>query len=107
MEVGQQTPRGGSILGGKVIVLFPCPRLCPHVLRLAQFLQRSSPGNQGLGFQLVSPTLDVLAPAECHPRKVFNEILIEPHHCPLLKVGNCGRWATGLLPGASGPGDTI
>ncbi|XP_040856733.1 CST complex subunit CTC1 [Ochotona curzoniae] len=60
-------------------------KLCPHVLRLAQFLQRSSPGNQGLGFQLVSPTLDVLAPAECHPRKVFNEILIEPHHCPLLK----------------------
>ncbi|XP_046531726.1 CST complex subunit CTC1 isoform X1 [Equus quagga] len=58
-------------------------KLCPHVLRHHQFLQRSSPGNPSLGLQLLTPTLDVLAPSCCPSRNSHNEILEEPHHCPL------------------------
>ncbi|XP_070338463.1 CST complex subunit CTC1 isoform X3 [Equus asinus] len=58
-------------------------KLCPHVLRHHQFLQCSSPGNPSLGLQLLTPTLDVLAPSCCPSRNSHNEILEEPHHCPL------------------------
>uniref|UniRef100_G1T012 CST complex subunit CTC1 n=1 Tax=Oryctolagus cuniculus TaxID=9986 RepID=G1T012_RABIT len=60
-------------------------KLCPHMLRHYQFLQHSSPGSPSLGLQLLAPTLDVLAPPPSTGRKVFSEILTEPHHCPLQK----------------------
>ncbi|KAF5911864.1 hypothetical protein HPG69_015842 [Diceros bicornis minor] len=60
-------------------------KLCPHVLRHHQFLQHSSPENPSLGLQLLGPTLDVLASSCCPSRSSHNEILEEPHHCPLQK----------------------
>ncbi|XP_012582163.1 PREDICTED: CST complex subunit CTC1 [Condylura cristata] len=60
-------------------------KLCPHVLRHWQFLTHSSPGNPSLALQLLAPILDGLAPP-CNPsRNAQNEILEEPHHCPLQK----------------------
>ncbi|XP_059989425.1 CST complex subunit CTC1 isoform X3 [Lagenorhynchus albirostris] len=61
-------------------------KLCPHVLRHHQFLQHSSPGNPSLGLQILAPTLEVLVPPGCPGRNTHNEILEEPHHCPLQKV---------------------
>ncbi|XP_012932364.2 CST complex subunit CTC1 isoform X3 [Heterocephalus glaber] len=58
--------------------------LCPHVLRHHQFLQHSS-GNPSLGLQLLAPALDDLAPPSSTIRNAHNEILEEPHHCPLQK----------------------
>ncbi|XP_035155873.1 CST complex subunit CTC1 isoform X1 [Callithrix jacchus] len=60
-------------------------KLCPHVLRHHQFLQHSSPGSPSLGLQLLAPTLDLLAPPRSPIRNPHNEILEEPHHCPLQK----------------------
>nr|XP_055111958.1 CST complex subunit CTC1 isoform X1 [Symphalangus syndactylus] len=60
-------------------------KLCPHVLRHHQFLQHSSPGSPSLGLQLLAPTLDLLAPPGSPVRNAHNEILEEPHHCPLQK----------------------
>ncbi|XP_067571489.1 CST complex subunit CTC1 isoform X1 [Pseudorca crassidens] len=60
-------------------------KLCPHVLRHHQFLQHSSPGNPSLGLQILAPTLEVLVPPGCPGRNTHNEILEEPHHCPLQK----------------------
>ncbi|KAL0596906.1 CST complex subunit CTC1 [Plecturocebus cupreus] len=60
-------------------------KLCPHVLRHHQFLQHSSPGSPSLGLQLLAPTLDLLAPPRSAVRNPHNEILEEPHHCPLQK----------------------
>ncbi|XP_007950539.1 CST complex subunit CTC1 [Orycteropus afer afer] len=60
-------------------------KLCPHVLRHHQFLQRSSPGNPSLGMQLLAPTLDTLAPPGGPIRNANKEILEEPHRCPLQK----------------------
>ncbi|XP_021093915.1 CST complex subunit CTC1 isoform X2 [Heterocephalus glaber] len=59
-------------------------KLCPHVLRHHQFLQHSS-GNPSLGLQLLAPALDDLAPPSSTIRNAHNEILEEPHHCPLQK----------------------
>ncbi|MBW03908.1 CST complex subunit CTC1, partial [Eschrichtius robustus] len=60
-------------------------KLCPHVLRHHQFLQHSSPGNPSLGLQILAPTLEVLVPPGCPGRNTHNEILDEPHRCPLQK----------------------
>ncbi|KAB1266420.1 CST complex subunit CTC1 [Camelus dromedarius] len=60
-------------------------KLCPHMLRHHQFLQHSSPGSPSLGLQILAPTLEVLIPPCCPSRNPQNEILEEPHHCPLQK----------------------
>ncbi|XP_054431665.1 CST complex subunit CTC1 [Pteronotus mesoamericanus] len=60
-------------------------KLCPHVLRHHQFLQRRPPGNPSLGLQLLAPILDVLAPPRVPSRNAHKEILEEPHRCPLQK----------------------
>uniref|UniRef100_A0A8C3YJ97 CST complex subunit CTC1 n=1 Tax=Catagonus wagneri TaxID=51154 RepID=A0A8C3YJ97_9CETA len=60
-------------------------KLCPHVLRHHQFLQHSTPGNPSLGLQILAPTLKVLVPPSRPSRNTHNEILEEPHHCPLQK----------------------
>ncbi|XP_012868915.1 PREDICTED: CST complex subunit CTC1 [Dipodomys ordii] len=57
-------------------------KLCPHMLRHHQFLQRSSPGNPSLGLQLLEPSLQ-LPPSGSHIRNAHSEILEEPHDCPL------------------------
>ncbi|XP_004638586.1 CST complex subunit CTC1 [Octodon degus] len=58
-------------------------KLCPHVLRHHQFLQHSRPGNPSLGLQLLAPALDDFSPPSSTIRNIHNEILEEPHHCPL------------------------
>ncbi|KAM5273537.1 CST complex subunit CTC1 [Ctenodactylus gundi] len=62
-------------------------KLCPHVLRHRQFLQHSSPGIPSLALQLLTPTLNELAPLlpSSAIRSTHSEILTEPHHCPLQK----------------------
>ncbi|XP_055970947.1 CST complex subunit CTC1 isoform X2 [Sorex fumeus] len=60
-------------------------KLCPHVLRYRQFLQHCSQGNPSLVLQLLTPSLDVLAPLCSTKRNPHKEILEEPHHCPLQK----------------------
>nr|XP_020724741.1 CST complex subunit CTC1 isoform X2 [Odocoileus virginianus texanus] len=60
-------------------------KLCPHVLRYHQFLKYSSPGDPGLGLQILAPILEVLIPPGCPGRNTHSEILEEPHHCPLQK----------------------
>ncbi|XP_065766151.1 CST complex subunit CTC1 isoform X1 [Muntiacus reevesi] len=60
-------------------------KLCPHVLRYHQFLKYSSPGDPGLGLQILAPILEVLIPPGCPGRNTHGEILEEPHHCPLQK----------------------
>ncbi|KAM9210726.1 CST complex subunit CTC1 isoform 2-T2 [Dugong dugon] len=60
-------------------------KLCPHVLRHHQFLQRSCPGNPSLGLQLLAPTLDIVPLPGSRVRNAHKEILEEPHHCPLQK----------------------
>ncbi|XP_037348233.1 CST complex subunit CTC1 isoform X2 [Talpa occidentalis] len=60
-------------------------KLCPHVLRHRQFLAHSLPGNPNLALQLLAPILDGLAPSCSPSRSAHNEILEEPHHCPLQK----------------------
>ncbi|XP_040099346.1 CST complex subunit CTC1 isoform X1 [Oryx dammah] len=60
-------------------------KLCPHVLRYHQFLKYSSPGDPGLGLQILAPILEVLIPPGCPGRNTHGEILEDPHHCPLQK----------------------
>ncbi|KAG8507068.1 CST complex subunit CTC1, partial [Galemys pyrenaicus] len=60
-------------------------KLCPHVLRHRQFLAHSSPGNPSLALQLLAPILDGLALPSSPSRRAHDEILEEPHHCPLQK----------------------
>ncbi|XP_068960221.1 CST complex subunit CTC1 isoform X3 [Petaurus breviceps papuanus] len=58
-------------------------KLCPRLLRHHQLLQSSSSGSAGVGELLLAPTLDALAPPGRPIRNVYQEILEDPHHCPL------------------------
>ncbi|XP_027712983.1 CST complex subunit CTC1 isoform X2 [Vombatus ursinus] len=58
-------------------------KLCPRLLRHRQLLQSSTSGTAGVGELLLAPTLDAVAPPGRHTRNVYQEILEDPHHCPL------------------------
>ncbi|XP_072497209.1 CST complex subunit CTC1 isoform X2 [Notamacropus eugenii] len=58
-------------------------KLCPRLLRHHQLLQSSASGTAGVGELLLAPTLDALAPPGRPIRNVYQEILEDPHHCPL------------------------
>ncbi|XP_007483188.1 CST complex subunit CTC1 isoform X2 [Monodelphis domestica] len=58
-------------------------KLCPHLLKHHQLLKSSASGTAGLGELLLAPTLDVLAPPGRSIRNVYQEIVEDPHHCPL------------------------
>ncbi|XP_036624702.1 CST complex subunit CTC1 isoform X2 [Trichosurus vulpecula] len=58
-------------------------KLCPRLLRHRQLLQSSASGTPGVGELLLAPALDALAPPGRPIRNVYQEILEDPHHCPL------------------------
>ncbi|XP_074081670.1 CST complex subunit CTC1 isoform X2 [Macrotis lagotis] len=58
-------------------------KLCPHLLRHRQLQQSSASGTAGVGELLLAPTLDALAPPGRPIRNVYQEILEDPHYCPL------------------------
>uniref|UniRef100_F7B8L0 CST complex subunit CTC1 n=1 Tax=Ornithorhynchus anatinus TaxID=9258 RepID=F7B8L0_ORNAN len=57
-------------------------KFCPRLLRLHQ-LHWAGSGTPGLGERLLGPILDPLAPLGGPARDLHQEILDEPHHCPL------------------------